>query len=273
MKKINLIGVIFVLLATVSSALADTLSEQLDKAQKLYDQRGPVDQSQTLAIVNAILPQSQGELKYKALILGSSASWWQAKAHTANKNARIQIYLNGIAYAEQAIHLNPSVSSGYLWRAFNTGEYGLEAGILKGILQGRLKQMENDLKVVPSKVTVDGKPGDLDQNYGSRRVLGKLYAKFAIIPGSYYKGLALLKSAYEQGQHALNYIFYAEALAQGNDDEQALAKQVLNEVLTIDTAKFDPSSLGELEFNLKYARQIQTCLDAQNVRYCLAKIQ
>ncbi len=273
MKKINLINIALMLLSFSTTAFATNLEDQLQTAQSLYDKRDSVNQAETLSIVNSIISQSNGVLKYKALVLGASASWWQAKAHTANKNTRIQIYLNGIAYAQKAIELNPNISSGYLWRAFNTGEYGLEIGILKGILQGRLKQMKEDLNTVPTKLTVTGQAGDLDQNYGARRVLGKLYAKLAIVPGNYYKGLALLKSAYEQGQHSLNYIFYAEALAQGNEEEQALAKQVLSEVLTMDPAKFDPTSLGELNFNLAYARKIQACLETINIRYCLAKIQ
>ncbi len=269
-RNLVLVATVF---ATSIIALASNL-DQLQQAKALYSQRDSVDQTQTMALVDSLIQNSTGLEKYQALIVGSGAAWWQSKAHVDNKKQKVQLNLKGIAYAEQAIQLRPDLSSGYLWRGFNTGSYGLNAGIVKGALEGRLGQMIKDLKTAMTKVTIDGKPGDMDEIYGARRVLGKLYATLAIVPGNYYKGLDLLKSAYEQGSgHILNAIFYAEALGNGNEQEIELAKKILEEVLMKSAADFDPSSLGELNYNMELAKDMRHCLDVTNVRYCLYKLR
>lgn len=247
--------------AAADASMMDALDSELAVAKEIYEQRGSKDQTEALRIIDHVIANSQGDLQYEAYLLGAKSSWWQAEAHVQTKKNKLIVFQKGVDYATHAIALKPEISSGYLWRAFNLGQFSLVKGVVKSLLLGLGKKIEADLKTAMAKKTADGKPGESDDIYGPVRALGKFYFTLAVFPGSknYDKGLALLKKAYDQKStqkvHPLNFVFYAEALAKKNKTREQ-AKQILNEVLSLSKDQFDELIFGELDYDLMLAENL-----------------
>jgi tetratricopeptide (TPR) repeat protein len=137
------------------------------------------------------------------------ASWRLARVlywigdHTADKDAKKQLFQTGIDHAKKAIEIDPDKADGHFWLGVCYGVYGEAKGVLKSL--SLVKPIKEEMRRVL----------EIDPAYdrgGADRVLGRVFHEVpGIFGGSEKKSLEHLLKAVEYGPRVgLNLLYLAD---------------------------------------------------------------
>jgi tetratricopeptide (TPR) repeat protein len=195
----------------------------------------------------------EAKAKYEAALATGGdaygASWRLARIsywigdHTANKDMKKAILLQGIEHAKKAVELGPDQADGHFWLGVCYGVYGEAKGVLKSL------SLVKPIKEAMRRVL------EIDPAYdrgGADRVLGRVYhevPKFA--GGGEKKSLEHLLKSIEYGPRVgLNLLYLADTYI--SLDEIDKARETLETILTMEPY---PDLLPETEEERAQARE------------------
>jgi len=253
--------------STVSSlALAsdESVKKALDDANAQFARRSSVDPRPTDEAL-AILQRAEGQaddsdLNYDVYILESRAYYWKG-VHVASNDDKMTVHDLGVKAAEKAKAINADYAEAYYFAGINLGRWGEAKGVLASL--SRKGELENYMNQALSHPTRDDQPGKSLDGNGADRVLGRLYFKLpGIFGGSHDKSVFHLKRAVGAAKDlALNIVYYAETLSSGNASEKALAKQLLDEMLSKDPFTYNTQRVPETLDEFQLARKLRAEID------------
>jgi len=187
------------------------------EADRLFVQRG--DPAKLHAAMR--LWETQLEADPKAY----DAAWHLAHAHyfegghEAERGKRMELYLQGVRFAERAAALRPDRPEGHFWLAVLNGVYARDKGVFKSLTMIRpIRQgFERAFKIDPSY-----------ERGGPDRALGRFYFELpGILGGSKQTSLDHLQASLKYApQNTLTLLYLGETLAgMGRKDEARKAYQ------------------------------------------------
>lgn len=262
LAAVSLLGTSQLVYADADEDAANGLKE----AQALYAKRSATD-PQPIERAIKTLEKLEGtaddsDINYDILILESRAYYWQG-VHAANRQDRLTAHLAGQAKADAALKVDDSYAEASYFAAINLARWGEAEGMATALVKVKdlLAYMAN-VKVHPTRdrnpdlgVSVDG--------YGYFRLLGRL--KFMLPPdngGSYEEARQLLQIAAAKAPNVpLNLVYYAEALFMGNDKQKADAKDILQKLILVDPATYNPDRVPE---NIEEIQEAKDALGQMN---------
>ncbi len=218
--SVTALAFILVLAVAVRAQETKTLVQQGDD---LYVERGDLAKAkEALAKYQEAL--SAGEDAYGVNWRLARVEYWIGD-HTADKNAKKQIFQQGIDYAKKAVELGPDKVEGHFWLGVNYGVYGEAKGVLKSLFL--VKPIKEEMRRVL----------EIDPAYdkgGADRILGRVFHEVpGIAGGSEKKSLGHLLKAVEYGPRVgLNLLYLADTyISLGQIDK---ARQTLEYILTME---------------------------------------
>lgn len=154
----------------------------------------------------------------------SRLSYWIGD-HTANKDVKKQIFLQGVEYAKKAIELGPDKADGHFWLGVCYGVYGEAKGVLKSL------SLVKPIKEAMRRVL------EIDPAYdrgGADRVLGRVFHEVPRIAGGNEKtSLEHLLKAVEYGPRVgLNLLYLADTYISLDRVEEA--RKTLESILALE---------------------------------------
>ncbi len=218
------------------------------------DAAGLIAEGDALYAERAVPAKAQeAKAKYEAALAAGGddygASWRLARIsywigdHTANKDMKKAILLQGIEHAKKAVELGPDKADGHFWLGVCYGVYGEAKGVLKSL------SLVKPIKEAMRRVL------EIDPAYdrgGADRVLGRVYhevPKFA--GGGEKKSLEHLLKSVEYGPRVgLNLLYLADTYI--SLDEFDKARETLETILTMEPY---PDLLPETEEERVQARE------------------
>ena len=238
-KKILLLSII--VLFSALAFRAQTGATLIEQGDALYVERADLVKAQeALAKYKAAL--AAGEDAYGANWRLSRVSYWIGD-HTAAKEAKKAIFLEGVEFAKKAIALGPDKVEGHFWLGVCYGVYGEAKGILKSLaLVKPIKaEMRRVLEIDPAY-----------DNGGADRVLGRVYHEVpGIAGGSEKKSLEHLLKAVEYGPRVgLNLLYLSDTYVSLGEIEKG--RQALETILTMEPM---PDLIPETAEEREQARQ------------------
>jgi hypothetical protein len=235
--------------------------KSFDDAQVAFSHRSsnnPAPIEEALAILGSLENKSDdADVNYDIYILKSRAFYWKG-THAATDKEKMAIHELGQNAAEAAKKVNDGYADAYYFAGINLARWGEANGIIQSLFKkDQLMQYMHDAMDRPSR---DGQAGESVDGYGPDRTLGRVYFKLpALFGGSHSQSVTLLKRSLEDKAYpvALNTLYYAEALNDGSGAEKALAKQVLDELLSQDPSTFNPARVPESLDEFEQAKQLR----------------
>jgi hypothetical protein len=241
----------------------------LSKVASLYAGRETLSNAQEAAkLADSLRGQAQDEeVQYKVLIASSKAYYWIG-GHVADKDAKLKAFDTAKERGLEATRIIDDYADGYYYASIALGKWGLTNGIFNSLRQSG--DLESLAKKVQSRETMEGQPGNSIDGNGPDRTLGRMYFKLpAINPfgptGDRSKALFHLERAVKETENntnarvALNSIYLAEVLADGNASEKARAKQILTALIQQiekDPAAYNPAKTPETKDELREAKEL-----------------
>jgi tetratricopeptide (TPR) repeat protein len=182
-------------------ARAQATGSLTQQSDDLYAERGD------LAKAKAALAKLDEALTAKEDAYGiywrmARAEYWIGD-HTADNNAKKQIFQKGIDLAKKAIELDTNKVEGHFWLGVNYGVYGEAKGVLKSLFL--VKPIKEEMRRVL----------EIDPAYdrgGADRILGRVYHEVpGLFGGDEKKSLEHLLKAVEYGPRVgLNLLYLAD---------------------------------------------------------------
>ncbi len=222
-------------------ALAQSADSLIAQGDALYEERADLAKAK------------EARAKYEAALAAGEdafeASWRLARIdywigdHTAAKDQKKAIFLQGVDHAKKAVELDPDRAEGHFWLGVCYGVYGEAKGVLKSLaLVKPIKEaMRRVLEIDPA----------YDRG-GADRVLGRVYHEVPRIAGGSEKtSLEHLLKAVEYGPRVgLNLLYLADTYI--SLDEFEKARETLESILTMEPY---PDLLPETEEERAQARE------------------
>ena len=240
MVLLSVAALVFVLIPAVAARAQETKT-LVQQGDDLYVERGDLAKTkEALAKYQAAL--AAGEDAYDVNWRLARVEYWIGD-HTADKNAKKQIFQQGIDYAKKAVELGPDKVEGHFWLGVCYGVYGEAKGVLKSL--SLVKPIKEEMRRVL----------EIDPAYdkgGADRILGRVFHEVpGLFGGSEKKSLEHLLKAVEYGPRVgLNLLYLADTyISLGQIDK---ARQTLEYVLTMEP---EPELIPETAEERVQARQ------------------
>jgi hypothetical protein len=258
-QSLSSIVILSVLAFLPTSSSAEDLQRSYEQAFSFFNKReanAPHQIDRAIDILNQIENKSTNRtLNYDIVLLNSQAYFWKG-FHAATREERKTLHEFGMEKAKAALQLNGELAEGYYAYAVNLARWGLAKGIIESLF--RKGELEEYIKLTMDHVSRTGAPGDTVDGYGPYKILGRMYIKLpGFAGGSYKTSKEYLKTAHElAGDFAINTVYYAATLYRGNKEDKAMAKEVLEELLTKDPDSFNTERLPESKEALEEAKRL-----------------
>jgi hypothetical protein len=231
------------------------------QASDLFKQRTDAAKvTQALSLVQAGTAEATSdELKYDLMCLHARLLYWKG-THTAGDANKITIHDQGVKISNEARELLEDRAEANYFSAAHLGRWAEAKGVIASL--SKKKEIMETLEAIPDLSTKAGDGGEVYEDYGSDRILGRLYFKLpAFAGGSLATSLKHLETAYNKApNNALNVVFYAESLASGNATQKAKAKQILDALLKKDPQTLHPDRIPETIEEFADARKLRAQL-------------
>jgi len=240
MVLLSVAALVFVLIPAVAARAQETKT-LVQQGDDLYVERGDLAKAKE-ALVKYQAALAAGEDAYDVNWRLARVEYWIGD-HTADKNAKKQIFQQGIDYAKKAVELGPDKVEGHFWLGVCYGVYGEAKGVLKSL--SLVKPIKEEMRRVL----------EIDPAYdkgGADRILGRVFHEVpGLFGGSEKKSLEHLLKAVEYGPRVgLNLLYLADTyISLGQIDK---ARQTLEYVLTMEP---EPELIPETAEERVQARQ------------------
>ncbi len=249
----------FLAVFSITSSLADDSSarEKFAEAQRSFEGREDSSQiDKALNLLEQVIAETQDvELLFTARVLESRC--WHRKGHvTENAESRKELHQKGMLAAEAAKNLNDTYADSYFLFAINLASWAQANGVIASL--ARKAELIAHLNGTLGRTTQSGQKGETFDGWGPNRVLGRLYFKLpGFAGGSHSKAVELRTQAVEQApEHSGNYVYLAEALLDGNENEKALARDLVTNALARTPETWDPKRGPETREDLVRLRKL-----------------
>lgn len=248
-------------LSGISFASEAFAEKSYDDAMVAFSHRSPANPALTeeaLAILGSLENKSEdADVNYDVYILKSRVLYWKG-THAATDKEKMAIHDLGQASAEAAMKINDGYADAYYYAGINLARWGEANGVIASLFKkDQLMRYMNDAMNRPTR---DGQAGESVDGYGPDRTLGRVYFKLpALFGGSHAQSVNYFKKTLEDKAYpvALNVVYYAETLADGSTSEKALAKQILDELVSQDPATYNPARVAENLEEFEMAKQLR----------------
>jgi tetratricopeptide (TPR) repeat protein len=222
----TVIAILSLMALTAVTALAVQIQNAkslIQQSDDLFVERADLAKAK-LALTKLQEALAAGEDAFGANWRLSRLSYWIGD-HTADNNAKKQIFQQGIDYAKKAIALGPDKVEGHFWLGVCYGVYGEAKGVLKSLFL--VKPIKEEMRRVL----------EIDPAYdrgGADRILGRVYHEVpGFFGGSEKKSLEHLLKAVNYGPRVgLNLIYLADTYISLGEIEKA--REALQTVLTME---------------------------------------
>ena len=237
----TLVAVIVNVAILALPALAQSSESLIAQGDALYAERAdPAKAKEARAKYEDAL--AAGEDAYEASWRLARIDYWIGD-HTAAKDQKKALFLQGVENAKKAIELGPNRAEGHFWLGVCYGVYGEAKGVLKSLaLVKPIKEaMRRVLEIDPA----------YDRG-GADRVLGRVYHEVPRIAGGSEKTSLehLLKAVGYGPRIGLNLLYLADTYI--SLDEVEKARETLESILTMEPY---PDLLPETEEERAQARE------------------
>jgi tetratricopeptide (TPR) repeat protein len=246
-----------------SPVFADDVSarQKFEEAQNIYKTRGEWAYNEALVqtLDQAFNEAEDADLKYDILILKGRTYYW-AGGHAQTKQDKMKFYDLGMAVSKQATDLNEEYAEGFYTYGLNLAKWALTKGVLESLF--RKDELIGYCNSAIDRQTSKGEPGVTTDTYGPDRILGYMYYKLpGFAGGSHNKAVKTLKEAVDNGSNlALNIVYYAEVLYDGNASEQALARKLLDDLLSKNPDTYNLDRIPECREEFATARELRKAM-------------
>ena len=197
----TIVGILILAALAALPARAQAPGGLTQQSDDLYAERGD------LAKAKAALAKLEEALTAKEDAYGiywrmARVEYWIGD-HTADNDAKKQIFQKGIDHAKKANELGPNKVEGHFWLGVNYGVYGEAKGVLKSLFL--VKPIKEEMRRVL----------EIDPAYdrgGADRILGRVYHEVpGLFGGDEKKSLEHLLKAVEYGPRVgLNLLYLAD---------------------------------------------------------------
>ncbi len=236
----------------------------LEAAKTLFSQRS-AENPKPIEEMLERLSQLEGkaddsDLNFDILIMESRGLYWKGM-HAKSNDDRSAIHALGQAKADEARKINDGYAEGYYYAGIHLARWGEAQGVITSIRRkGELMQYMVDAM---NHMTRDDQPGETLDGAGPNRVYGRLYFKLpSVFGGSHSESVKYLSKAVSMAKNLpLNIVYYAETLKSGNASEKALAKQLLDEMLSKNPTTYNPHRIPENMEEFEMARKLRAELN------------
>jgi hypothetical protein len=246
--------------SAISFADDASVKQGLNKAHSLYQQRNARNLKSIEDAID-LLQKLEGkatdaDINYDVLVLEAQALYWKG-VHTPNNPDKISVHGEGIAKANAAIKLNGGYAEGYYLSGVHLARWAEASGIIASL--GKKSELLGYMNNTMNHMTRNNEPGETFDGYGANRVLGRIYFKLpSMFGGSRDLSLKYLKEAHDRARNVpLNTVYYAETLNSGDATDQALAKKILDELLSHDPKSYNPDRIPETMEEFELARKLR----------------
>lgn len=228
------------------------------QAQASFEGRQNLEKAkETVTLADQALAQAEdAELRYDILILKARAQYWLGSKAKSDKE-KMAIYEKAMDSAEAAKKLFDDYAEGYYYYGISLGKWALAKGVIASL--SKKQELIDNAEGAMERITRAGEPGVTIDGYGPNRTLGRMYFKLpGFAGGSLEKSLKYLEEAVNNASdNALNTVYYAESLYNGNGAQKALARKLLDELLAKDANTFNPSRVPETLDEFEEGRQLR----------------
>ncbi|MGK5086736.1 hypothetical protein WDW86_04205 [Bdellovibrionota bacterium FG-2] len=237
----------------------DSAREKMEQGRDLYAQRGDLSlNDQAIAALNeaAGLVESDDDLKYEILVLESRAVYWKGNNQT-DKDQKKATHDRGMALCKEAMALNDDYADAHYFYGVNLARWAEANGVISSLF--RKDELMKSMADAMDRNTQAGDAGEMIDGYGPHRTMGRVYFKLpGFAGGSNDKSTKELDKAYANAPTlALNAVYLAETLADGNKDEKARARQILDQLLSQDPATLNPDRVPETQQEFAEGRNLR----------------
>ncbi len=237
----------------------DSAREKMEAGRDLYAQRGDLSKNdQAIATLNeaAGLVESDDDLKYEILILESRAVYWKGNNQT-DKDQKKATHDQAMTLCKAAMALNDDYADAHYFYGINLARWAEANGVISSLF--RKDELMKTMADAMDRNTLAGAAGETIDGYGPHRTLGRVYFKLpGFAGGSNDKSVKELDKAYANAPTlALNAVYLAETLADGNKDQKARARDILDQLLSKDASTLNPDRVPETQQEFNDARAIR----------------
>jgi len=243
------------------SAAEKSLGNTFDGAVAAFSQRSaanPAPIEEALLILKGLENKSDdADLNYDVFILEARAYYWKG-LHAVTDKEKMVLHELGQNSAEAAKTLNDGYAEAYYFAGINLARWGEANGVIQSLFKkDQLMKYMNDAMNRPSR---EGQAGESIDGYGPDRTLGRIYFKLpSMFGGSHPQSVNFLKKSLEDNTYPvpLSVVYYAETLSNGSTAEIALAKKLLDELLSQDPSTINPARIPENLEEFEQAKQLR----------------
>ena len=236
------------------------LRQQYDKALGFFQQRSArnlntIDQAlRTLSQIEGKAADS--DLNYDIYILESRCLYWKG-SHQVNNDDKMFTHDLGMQKAEKARTIDDGYAEAYYYAGINLARWGEAKGILASL--SRKGELESYMQQTLAHRTRDDQSGQVIDGFGPDRVFGRMFFKLpGLFGGSLEKSLFHLKKATQAAKNLpLNIVYYAESLSSGSYEQKAMARQLLDELLSNSPQTYNPDRVPENVEEFELARKLR----------------
>lgn len=242
----------------MGNATDEKAFEKLEEARGFYAERGvPGKIEKALEAIQIAEDEVEDtEIKYEILVQYSRYIYFKGTRVT-EKDEKLARFQSAVDKAQVAKQLFPNYADAYYYYGISLGRWAETNGVMASL--SKKKELIESAETANSKLTQAGEPGETIDGYGPNRLLGRIYFKLpGLFGGSHTKSIKYLSITAEKAPlYAINISYYAETLADGDDNEKTLARSLLKKLLANDPQTFNKDRILETVEEFELAKKVQ----------------